>query len=393
MYSGVKIALDPTPAQIKKLELQAEAARISYNWALEYVASSYAEDPSFRVNFYAIRKTFNHIKSEIDFPWSECSSQATANGIRNCVRSYHNFFASLSGERKGQFSQYPKPKSEFKAKKSFHFTTGSYGPDSKNPYIVKIPRVGKIHAFQNVHKRLKDINSVVSMAVCKEGNRWFVCFCVEKDSFKRRKETKETIGVDIGVKSLAVTSNGGFFEGSKAHLKAEKKLKKLRQKLRKQEPGSNRWKETCRKIRKIESRIKNQRNDKIQKTTTYLVRNYETICLENLDIEGMKQDHYLAKAINTAGLGEFRRQMSYKAPQYGRELVFIDRFFPSSQLCSQCGAKNEKLTLHDRIFHCGSCGLIINRDLNAALNILHEGQKMKSAVAGGAPETKNGHRE
>lgn len=374
-YSGIKIALDPSPKQQRQLNREAGAARFAYNWTIDFVSEAYENDPNYRVNFFEIRKTFNALKPILAPWWKECSSQAFANGIRDAVRSFSNFFSSLCGSRKGAYCGYPKYKN-YNSRKSFHHTTGSFGPDPDNPYVIKIPRVGKIHTFQNVHKRFHAVSKIVNMTVCQEGKRWFACFTVEAEFFKRGKSTSNKIGVDLGIRTLATTSDGQTFENPKAYHKSEKKLRRLHKNLGRQKKYSNRRQTTKRKLQALHCHVCNQRVDAIQKATTCLVRNNETIILEDLKIEEMKQDKLLAKAISDAAWGEFRREIVYKGMQYGRNIVFIDTFYPSSQLCSQCGSRKADLTLQDRIYRCNQCGLIMDRDLNAAINLLKAGEIM-----------------
>jgi putative transposase len=186
----------------------------------------------------------------------------------------------------------------------------------------------------------------------------------------------DVVGVDLGVKSLATLSTGELFEGAKAYRQLESRLSRLQWLNRHKQRGSENWKKAQSKIAQLHQRIANIRKDTIHKLTTYLAKNHGTVVIEDLNVSGMMANRKLAKAIQDMGFYEFRRQLDYKTKLYGSELVIVDRWFPSSKTCSRCGKKKETLSLSERVFDCDHCGLQIDRDLNAAINL----QKAASPV-------------
>jgi putative transposase len=180
----------------------------------------------------------------------------------------------------------------------------------------------------------------------------------------------------LGVKSLATLSTGELFEGAKAYRQLESRLSRLQWLNRHKQRGSENWKKAQLRIAQLHQRIVNIRKDTIHKLTTYLAKNHGTVVIEDLNVSGMMANRKLAKAIQDMGFYEFRRQLDYKTKLYGSELVIVDRWFPSSKTCSRCGKKKETLSLSERVFDCDHCGLQIDRDLNAAINL----QKAASPV-------------
>ncbi|GIW59521.1 MAG: hypothetical protein KatS3mg087_0587 [Patescibacteria group bacterium] len=177
------------------------------------------------------------------------------------------------------------------------------------------------------------------------------------------------VGVDLGVKVLATLSTGEVFEGAKSYCKYEQKLSRLQYMSRHKQYGSSNWKKAQRKIARLHQKIANIRKDTLHKLTSYLAKNHGRIGIEDLNVKGMMANHKLAKAIADMSFFEFRRQLTYKCELYGSELVVVDKWFPSSKTCSNCGTKKETLSLSDRVFECGHCGFTCDRDLNASINL------------------------
>ena len=190
------------------------------------------------------------------------------------------------------------------------------------------------------------------------------------------------VGVDLGVKTLATLSDGTVIENPRALAASERRLKKAQKALSRKVKGSRRRAKARAKVARIHARVANQRLDAMHKLTTWLASTFSHISVEDLNVTGMVKNRRLAKAVSDASFGEFRRQLDYKTARTGAALHVVDRWFASSKTCSKCGRVKAKLSLNERVYKCDACGLSIDRDLNAAVNI---------NVAGSAPETQNAH--
>ena len=237
--------------------------------------------------------------------------------------------------------------------------------------------------MEDVSARVGDAR-VLRMTISQRAGRWFASLTVEREDNPITRASKgSSVGVDLGVKSLATLSDGTVMENPRHLKKSEQKLKRAQNALSRKMSGSNRRAKAKTKVARIYAHVANQRNDTLHKLTTYLASKYSEISIEDLSVVGMVKNHHLAKSVIDASFGEFRRQLKYKTAKTGAKLHVIDRWYPSSKTCSRCGSVKAKLSLSERTYRCESCGLTIDRDLNAAINI---------NVAGSAPETLNEHR-
>jgi putative transposase len=231
-------------------------------------------------------------------------------------------------------------------------------------YKVQLPRIGIVKTFE----RLPHGYQPTSVSISRQTDRWFISWKIEVDT-KPTPKTTEVVGVDLGVKNLATLSNGEVFEGAKSYRRLEAKLKRLQWLNRHKQIGSANWKKAQIKIARLHRHIANIRKDTLHKLTSYLAKNFSTIVLEDLNVSGMLANHKLAKAVQDMGFYELRRQLEYKSGLYGSEVLIADRWFASSKTCSACGCKKEVLGLDERVYDCEHCGLSIDRDLNAAMNL------------------------
>ena len=240
-----------------------------------------------------------------------------------------------------------------------------------------------MHCLENVTERV-DGARVLRMTVSHRAGRWYASLTVEREEPAVRRAPKGgAVGVDLGIKALATLSDGTVIENPRYLGKSERRLKMAQKALSRKVKGSNRRAKARAKVARIHARVANQRQDAMHKATTWLANTYSEICIEDLNAAGMVKNHHLAKAVSDAAFGEFRRQLEYKTARTGARLHVVDRWYPSSKICSACGAVKAKLSLNERVYRCDGCGLVMDRDLNAAVNIL---------VAGSAPETQNAHR-
>uniref|UniRef100_A0ACD5GUF8 RNA-guided endonuclease InsQ/TnpB family protein n=1 Tax=Desertifilum tharense IPPAS B-1220 TaxID=1781255 RepID=A0ACD5GUF8_9CYAN len=229
---------------------------------------------------------------------------------------------------------------------------------------VKVPVIGWLKTYE----RLPVEQKPKSFTISRTADRWFVSWNIEIEPTHELKPVS-VVGVDLGVKALATLSTGEVFEGAKSYRKYEKKLSRLQWLNRHKVKGSNNWKKAQIQIARLHRQIANIRKDTLHKFTSYLAKNHSKIGIEDLNVSGMLVNHKLAKAIADMGFYEFRRQLEYKCQLYGCELVVVNRWFASSKTCSNCGTKKETLSLAQRVFHCQCCGLEIDRDLNASINL------------------------
>lgn len=389
-FEAVKVALDPTPAQERLLLSHAGAARFAFNAGLAHVKEALESGDKPEWSFYSLRRWWNANKDALAVDadgtpwWSENSKEAYSSGIEALAKGLSNWVKSRKGARKGRRVGFPRFKAKDKAVPKFTYRTGSFGLVQGDPKALKLPRIGRVHCMEDVTARVGDAR-VLRMTVSKRAGRWYAALTVEREEPAVRRAPKGgAVGVDLGIKTLATLSDGTVIENPRYLRRAERKLKKAQKALSRKVKGSNRRAKARVKVARIHARVANQRGDAMHKATTWLASTYSDISVEDLNAAGMVKNRRLAKAVSDAAFGEFRRQLDYKTARTGATLHVIDRWYPSSKTCSRCGRVKAKLSLSERVYRCDGCGLVMDRDLNAAVNIL---------VVGSAPETQNAHRE
>ena len=390
VFEAVKVALGPTPAQERLLLSHTGAARFAFNAGLAHVKAGIDTGAKPEWSYYALVRWWNANKDTLAVNadgtpwWAENSKEAANTGLRSLASALSNWSKSRRGDRKGRRMGFPRFKAKDRATPRFAYTTGSFGLIEGDPKALRLPRVGRVHCLEDVTARVGDAR-VLRMTVSQRAGRWYASLTVERDDKPVTKPPRGgAVGVDLGVKTLATLSDGMVIENPRPLRKSERRLKRAQKALSRKTRGSKRRAKARAKVARLHARVANVRADAINKATTMIARTYSVVCIEDLNVAGMVKNRRLARSVSDASLGEFRRQLDYKTARTGAQLHVIDRWYPSSKTCSNCGAVKAKLSLSERVFHCDACGLSIDRDLNAAINI---------NVAGSAPETQNAHGE
>jgi len=296
-----------------------------------------------------------------EYQWlKECPSDALQQSLKDLDIAYKNFFKQGNG--------FPKFKSKHKSRWSYKCVGQTVRIDGNR---VKLPKLKMVKLKQSflLPKEIKINNATISKT---RSGKYFVSLSCEVE-VKTKPKTNKNVGIDLGIKEFATLSDGVVFNNPKYHRKYEEKLTREQRRFSKMKNGSSNREKQRVKVARIHEKIKNSRLDYIHKITTHLVDNYDVIVIEDLNVRGMVKNHKLAKSISDASFYEFRRQLEYKCAWYGKELITISRWFPSSKTCSNCGYIKDDLKLSDRIYECEHCGLSIDRDLNASMNILTVG--------------------
>ena len=387
-FEAVKVRLDPTPRQARLLESHAGAARFAYNLMLNHVQDQLASCEAPDWTMYAMRRWWNEHKNDLAPWWRENSKEAYNSAFEWLAQALKNWSDSKKGKRAGRKVGWPKYKAKRSSVPHFAYTTGFNLIDGDSK-ALRLPRIGRVHCMENVAKRVR--GRVVRVTVSRRSGVWFAALTVRLpdeivSSVSGKQSGVRPVGVDLGVKTLATLSDGTVFPNPRNYVRAQRKLRRAQQTLSRRDRdgnggrGSNRWNKALKRVQAVHAHVAYQRADTIGKITAWLARNYTDISIEDLNVQGMSHNRRLAKHVLDAGFREFRRQLEYKTARSGARLHVIDRWYPSSKACSSCGVVKAKLSLSERVFHCDTCGFEIDRDLNAAINLM---------VAGSAPETLN----
>jgi putative transposase len=362
IHKAYRYELDPNNVQRSSLLQHAGVARFAYNWGLDHRIKLYKSNQGNDrfTNPMKQHKLLNSLKKS-QFPWMyQCSKCAPQEALRNLGQAFKNFQRGL---KEGKQIGFPKFKSKG-VNDSFRLT-GTIRFEGRK---IQLPRLGKIRIKEKRKQYFK--GRILSVTVKRREDRWFVSVTVEEEIEDPKPIVSYAVGVDLGIKTLATLSDGTTFSNPRALGRRIKKLRKLSKSLSRKKKGSKNREKAKLRLARMHLEIFNVRQDTLHKLTTYLAKNHSRIVIENLCVSGMMKNRRLSRAIADVGFYEFRRQLEYKCQWYGSKLDVAKRTFPSSKRCSSCGHKKKELSLSEREYECEECGLMIDRDLNAALNLV-----------------------
>jgi putative transposase len=416
VHQAYRFALDPTAGQQRRLASAVGGARFAYNWGLELVKRRLDEragghDVQVPWTLPALRREWNRAKHQAAPWWADNSKEAYSSGLDGLARALKNWSDSRNGRRKGRSVGFPRFKRRGR-RDACRFTTGAIRVLGDRKH-VQLPRIGILKTHESTRKLARHLERgtgrILSATITRTAGRWYVVFTCELiRQLPISNGRMSTVGVDVGIRHLAVLSTGEQIPNPRPLERLQRKRRRLQRQWNRQDrqrlasgrthPG-RRQQQTRRRIAVVEARAACIRRDGLHKLTSRLVAEHGTVVVEQLNVAGMLRNRHLARAISDAGFAQLRRLLAYKTIWSGTRLVQADPFFASSKTCSACGAARATLRLDERTFRCPNdgCGLELDRDLNAARNLAHlvvdleatEPQNNISAVAGSGPETTN----
>lgn len=346
-----KIRLRPTVKQAAAFVCACGVARFSFNWALARWQALYAAGQ--KPTAWGLKREWNTLKGE-QYPWVyESPRDANTQAFADLDRAFGNFFAG-----RGKYPRFKKKG----AHDAFYVANDKFRLEGKR---VRLPVIGWVR----LREALRFKGKVLSARVVREADQWHLAVQVELAEDLPPSQGQGTVGVDLGLTHLATLSTGEQIAHPKALASNLKRLQRLSRQLSRKQKGSQNRQKAKVKLARLHLRIGNIRRDVLHKLTTRLVHENQVVCAEHLHVKGMVRNRRLSRAINDSGWGALRQMLVYKGELYGVEIVLADRFYPSSKTCSECGSVKAQLSLGERTYACAECGVVIDRDENAARNL------------------------
>ncbi len=403
VHQAYRFALDPTPRQQGALASHTGGARFAHNWGLGLVkqrldARAAGQDVEVPWTLAALRREWNRAKGQVAPWWPDNSKEAYSSGLQALARGLKNWADSKAGRRPGATMGFPRPKRKGRSRNTCRFTTGAIKVLADRHH-VQLPRLGILKTHESTRKLARRLEQgsarILAATISRQAGRWFVSFTCQVQRAERRPRRPEaTIGVDVGVRRLAVLSSGEQVANPRPLATTLRRLRRLsRQLARRQGPRapdetrrtpSAGWRSAQRELARLHGRVANLRGEALHQLTTHLAEEYGTVVVERLNVAGMVRNRRLARAIADSGMGGVRRLLAYKTVWAGGRLLQADTFFASSKICSSCGMVKAKLSLAERMYRCQACGMVLDRDENAARNLA---ALVEMVVAGSGSET------
>ena len=357
-----KTELDPNDQHCSAFRRFAGTSRFVFNWGLATWRQWYEDGK--KPNAYSLKKHFNAIKDN-QCPWvREIPYAITEAAFQNLGTAFKYFFRRV---KQGETPGYPKFKRR-NGRASFQLRSTRIERDR-----VRLTHVGWVRLKERGYIPCSDQGHKFGTfaTISERAGRWYISVLVKETVAEPTNDSTLIVGIDFGLKTLVVLSNGETFPNPHALIVAEQKLSRLQRELSRRKKGGANWLKTKAKVARCYAKIANVRKDTLHDISHHVTAGLrpKALVIEDLNVSGMISNRHLSKAVSDVGFYELRRQIEYKAQRLGIEIIIADRWYASSKTCSGCGWKNTELTLSDRVFHCPECGLEIDRDLNAALNL------------------------
>ena len=373
MLKAIKIRLYPSDDQIIYINKLLGTSRFIYNKCLNYKITEY-ESKKKSTSLGETGKFLTSLKTE--FQWiRESHSKVLQQSLINLDRAYKNFFRDKKG--------FPKFKSKHE-KQSVRFPVDAIsGLNGNRINIINPLRDIHFKCSRNDEKYLNKFQKGIksgTLSKTKTGNYYF-SILIDKPNKKLNTPIKSIVGLDLGIKDFVITSEGCTYKNLKSKRNNQKRLSRLHRELSRKEKGSKNRTDAKIKLAKFYEKINNRKEYYLHHVVNQLLSESQTIVIEDLNVSGMLKNHKLARSIQELSLNRFKTILEYKAGWYGRDVIKVSRWFPSSQLCSCCGYQNRELTLKDRTWKCPECDVVHDRDINAAINIKNEGYKIKIGLS------------
>ena len=359
-----KYRIYPNKKQQELIQKTFGCARFVYNYYLNKRKEMYENDKT-TFTYNMCSKDLTNLKKELEW-LKEPDKDSLQKALKDLDVAYQKFFKEHTG--------YPKFKSKKNRYKSYRTSCTNNNIRFENKHI-RLPKLGLVKVRDKQIPQGRILNATISQ----EPNGHYYCsLCCTDVEFEQLPKTNKNVGIDLGICDFAILSDGIKIENPQFYEQSEKKLAKLQRELSRKTIGSARWEKARLKVAKLQKHIANQRNDFLQKLTTIIVSNYDVIAIEDLNVKEMKEtdSKIRNKRVGDVSWSEFRRMLTYKSQWYGKELSVIDRYYPSSQICHVCGHRDGKKSEDIRNWICPNCNSELDRDINAAINILNEGLRI-----------------